>query len=183
MQNRSLNRSLIGEIATWFVVAIGMWAYSYEFDSHIPNFELGPLIWPRVVLILIGACALGLLVSSWGSIRQSVEAFGRPSSSEGEDAGPTRLVVLKLLATFALPLLYVWLLPLAGFFATTPFFLAGYMYVFGQRSPIHLIGTALSIYVGITLIFSKFLFLPLPVGVWPGFYDFGNAILILLGNN
>lgn len=182
MQTRSINRPLVGEIAIWIVIAIGMWTYSYEFDAHIPNFEPGPLIWPQVVLALIGACAIGMLVSNRGSIWHTSDGRDQPSPGAGAENGPLGLVVLKLLATFALPLLYVWLLPRAGFFATTPFFLGGYMYVFGQRQPVHLVGTTLSIYVAITVIFSKFLFLPLPVGVWPGFYDFGNAILTLLSN-
>lgn len=43
-----------------------------------------------------------------------------------------------------------------------------------------LILVPLLIYGVITVIFTRVLFLQLPIGYWPGFYDFGNWAVILL---
>jgi hypothetical protein len=38
------------------------------------------------------------------------------------------------------------------------------------------------IYGVITLLFTRVLYVGLPIGYWPGFYDFGNwAVIILRG--
>ena len=40
-----------------------------------------------------------------------------------------------------------------------------------------LIGVTLLIYILINLIFTSLLFVALPTGTWPGFYDFSNWFL------
>ena len=84
---------------------------------------------------------------------------------------------LKLAAAFGLPLLFVFLLPKTGFYLTTPFFLLAYLILLGERRPLVLIGVTLLIYVLINLIFTSLLFVALPTGTWPGFYDFSNWFL------
>jgi hypothetical protein len=54
------------------------------------------------------------------------------------------------------------------------------MYLLGERRAIHLVGTTLLIYFLCILIFTVLLYVPLPVGNWPGFYEINNAFLSLI---
>ena len=108
----------------------------------------------------------------------------RDESGEIEDAqGEARSGTdarLRILATFTLPLLYLLLLPRTGYFLTTPLFLVAYMVAFREHSLKYMLGTTALLYVGSLAIFSKLLFVPLPTGNWPGFYDFSNWLLEIL---
>lgn len=86
----------------------------------------------------------------------------------------------RILSTFGLPFVYLALLPRTGYFATTPLFLVAYMLVFRERSLKYMLATAALLYLGSLAIFSKLLFVPLPTGNWPGFYDFSNWLLKIL---
>ena len=87
---------------------------------------------------------------------------------------------LRILATFTLPFLYLFLLPRTGYFATTPLFLMAYMLAFREHSLKYMLATTVLLYAGSLAIFSKLLFVPLPTGNWPGFYDFSNWLLVIL---
>jgi hypothetical protein len=98
----------------------------------------------------------------------------------GQDLkGPA--AVLRIGGTFIWPLVYLWLLPRTGYYATTPFFIAGYMLIFGQRRWRRILAVTAGIYAALLLVFTKLLFVPLPTGNWPLFYDFSNAFLVLIG--
>ena len=43
-----------------------------------------------------------------------------------------------------------------------------------------MLATTAGLYLGSLAIFSKLLFVPLPTGNWPGFYDFSNWLLEIL---
>ena len=87
---------------------------------------------------------------------------------------------LRIVATFTLPLLYLVALPRTGYFVTTPLFLVAYMLAFRERNLKYMLATTAGLYVGSLAIFSKLLFVPLPTGNWPGFYDFSNWLLEIL---
>ena len=87
---------------------------------------------------------------------------------------------LRIVATFTLPLLYLVALPRTGYFVTTPLFLIAYMLAFRERNLKYMLATTAGLYAGSLAIFSKLLFVPLPTGNWPGFYDFSNWLLEIL---
>lgn len=172
------------ETAIWLFIAVGMWIYSYEFDRPIAHYEYGVMSWPRVVLALLAVFAIFSFVVQRRRLLATEETGGVGaadlSASTGNYTGVQTAALI--LATFALPLVYVWLLPGMGFFALTPFFIAGYMYIFRQRKLIHLTFTSFLIYAALTFIFSRLLYLPLPTGYWPGFYEFGTAVVEALNS-
>jgi len=43
-----------------------------------------------------------------------------------------------------------------------------------------LIIVPIGIHVVLTFIFTRLLYVGLPVGYWPGFYDFGNWLVVLI---
>jgi hypothetical protein len=170
------------EFAIWLTVAAGMWAYSYAFDKELSTYALGPVWWPRIIIILITLAAIGAFAADWRARRlQHASSHGASTSADTPDVMDSN-ARMRVAAALIVPLVYVWLLPLAGYFATTPIFLATYMYVLGiNRWRTILIVTAAT-YLMLLLLFSKLLYIPLPTGNWPGFYDFSNWLLILLRN-
>lgn len=167
------------ECAIWSSIAVGMWIYSFAFDREMSTFALGPVAWPRAVLVLIIVAAVGALIADWRARQHQTD----PATTGAADVAPDTMdgaARLRLLAAILLPLVYVWLLPRAGYFATTPFFLAAYMYVLGISSWRMIALTTAVTYMLLLLLFSKLLYIPLPTGIWPGFYDFSNWLLIFL---
>ncbi len=149
-----------------------------SFDEPLVVYQWGAAGWPRALILLIAVVALVQLAARLGWLGAG-RARHDPDTEVGEPGPATahRAVNLKRAATFALPLLYLVLLPRAGYYLTTPFFLAAYMLVLGERRARHLIGTTLLLYAIVLLVFTRLFFVPLPVGNWPGFYDFGHWFL------
>ena len=196
------------EAGAWLALAAGMWLYSYRFDGEFPAYLWGPVSWPRAVLVAIVVLALAQLAlrtlvahrtrpspSGGGAAGNGAAGEGgreprraeteardgaRELEDEQDEAPSDPDARLRILATFTLPLLYLFLLPRTGYFVTTPLFLVAYMVAFREHSAKYMLGTAALLYVGSLAIFSKLLFVPLPTGNWPGFYDFSNWLLEIL---
>lgn len=172
------NRGPAGlEAGVWLTLAAIAYGLTYQFDEPLEVYRFGAASWPRVLILLVAGVALCQMASRLGW-------FGRTHAPPPElsarlaDRGHTGIEThLKRVAAFALPLVYLFLLPRAGYYAVTPFFLSGYMYILGERRLRHLVGSALLIYALVLLVFTKLFFVPLPVGVWPGFYEFSNWFL------
>jgi hypothetical protein len=174
-----LRTQQIVEFAIWMTVAAGMWIYSYSFDRELSTYALGPVAWPRAVILLIAVVAIVSFLSDWRITKNQpvVGLDDEPLVTEQRMDGAARL---RLACAILLPLVYVWLLPRAGYFAATPFFIAGYMRVLGMESWRVIFTTTIVAYSLLLLLFSKLLYIPLPTGNWPGFYDFSNWLLVLL---
>ncbi|MCB1550280.1 MAG: tripartite tricarboxylate transporter TctB family protein [Hyphomicrobiaceae bacterium] len=168
----------LGELVLWLAIAAGMWGYSYWFDVKLSTFALGPVAWPRAVLLFIVAAA----IISFLMDRTSAPEAPEPAASDSTPQVTTTSSNLQLAAAMGLPLVYTALLPGAGFYATTPFFFFAYMWVLGMRRLGLMLAVTVGFYVLILLVFAKLLYLSLPTGVWPGFYDFSNWLLVRLGS-
>jgi len=165
-------QDLLAELGLWLALIGFGYALTFRFDGTLQVYRFGAAAWPRAVLtallvVAILQFALGVRarLSGRDRIQRRLEqARGRPSA--------------RLLGMFALPIVYLLLLPGAGFYLTTPLFLSGYMLLLGERRLRHLVGTSLLVYALTLLIFAKLLFVALPTGNWPGFYDFSNWLLV-----
>lgn len=170
-----------GEAAVWLGVAAFAWMLTYEFADEDMLFRWGAAIWPRTIII---ALAFGAVVQffvryrallAWKRTQQPTSA-GTSSDSSGGIAA-----MVTTAAMISVPLLYLFLLPRTGYYLTTPFFIALLIYLFGIRRPVRLIVITIAIYVVFLLIFTKILFVPMPTGYWPGFYELNNSIVEMLG--
>ncbi len=172
-------RDLYVELGIWLALVGGAFYLTFEFDQPLYVYRFGAAAWPRAIIaaLLIGALVQFLLARR--EYRRQQQAIEVPSYwSELKQAGLA--LNLRLLGMFGLPLLYVFLLPRTGYYLTTPFFLSAYMWLMGERRRVHLVGTSLLIHGLSLLIFGTLLFVPLPTGRWPGFYDFSNWLLVLI---
>lgn len=155
------------ELACWLTLAAVAYALTFTFSDAAVTYAWGAAAWPRavIVLIVIGATAQYLFEA-----RTETATRKRPEHGAGG-------VRWRVLFALALPLVYVALLPHAGFYATTPFFLAGYLLVLGERRVPVLIAVAIATYAAIVTLFSAVFYVALPTGTWPGFYDLSNTLL------
>jgi hypothetical protein len=88
--------------------------------------------------------------------------------------------ITRMGLTLALPIVYASLLNYTGYYFTTPLFLAGYLYLIGERRVKWLVIVPIAIWAVLTIVFTRFLYVGLPVGYWPGFYDFSNWLIVLI---
>lgn len=174
-------RRALLEAGVWLALGATAFGLTFQFDEPLTVYRLGAASWPRALIALVAGVALGQLASACGWFRRGRAAPGPTSAEAPAVRRPAaQRVYLKRAATFALPLAYLILLPRAGYYAVTPFFLTGYMALLGERRLRHLVGTALLIYALVLLAFARVFYVPLPTGVWPGFYDFSHWFLSLI---
>ena len=55
----------IVEAALWLLLAVFLYAYSFEFDKEIEIYKFGASAWPRAILLLISIAAIGQLAYHW----------------------------------------------------------------------------------------------------------------------
>jgi hypothetical protein len=172
-------RGLVAEMAIWLGLAATAFALTFEFAGEAGSYRWGAASWPRAIVVAIAAGAVAQFLLR---LRARARLAARPGASPEPAAAwdADLMTSLSLAAALGLPLLYVLLMPRAGFYATTPPFLAAYLYLLGERRVRFLVGVPLLIYALVMLIFSSLFYVALPTGTWPGFYDFSNWLLVLV---
>ena len=165
------------EIFIWLAVAGIAFGYSFEFDREIEGYRYGVSGWPRVVILLIALGAFGQFIQDLVKSKKS-PVYDPGYFSKFSEHGPRFIIRMGL--TMALPLAYAGLLQGMGYYFLTPFFLAGYLYVTGEHRVRMLIFVPLALYCLITFVFTRLLYVGLPTGYWPWFYDFGNWAVVLI---
>ncbi|MBW2307378.1 MAG: tripartite tricarboxylate transporter TctB family protein [Deltaproteobacteria bacterium] len=167
------------EITLWLALAITAFALTYQFNEPLPQYRFGATGWPRALISLLIIFAFFELFSRYH--KMTYQVMGK--SNKGifpEIISADLLINIKRLATFLLPLIFLLLMPRMGYYVITPFFLAGYMFLLGERRLFNLVLTTFFIYLFTLAVFTKLLFVSLPVGNWPGFYEINNLMLSLI---
>ena len=171
-------KSTISEAGIWAVITGVAFGLTFQFNEPLQQYRYGAAGWPRIVIFGIAFFALIQAIWSLFHSGRKGRIMGEVEEQTSDLPAATGTVVhLKHLATFAIPLLYLFLMPRMGFYTLTPLFIAGYMMLLGERRFVHLFGTTLLIYALTIGIFLKLLFVPLPVGNWPGFYDINSLFV------
>ena len=176
-------KPVIFEGLLWITIACVAFALTYQFDKPLMQYRYGAAGWPRALIVAIVLFAL--IQALWNTVLSSGKEIVEHSATQitdavSEDSARGVSVQLKRLATFGVPVLYLLLMPRTGFYIATPLLIAGYMALLGERRLVNLVGTTLLIYVLSLIIFTKLLFVPLPVGNWPGFYDLSSFFVSLI---
>ncbi len=165
------------EVGVWLAVAGVAYWFSFDFDREIEFYKFGASGWPRLIILFIALGAIGQFAQDL--IQSQKKALYDPGYfAQFAEHGPRFFIRMGL--TLALPMVYAALLQGMGYYFLTPFFLAGYLYLTGERRVSRLILVPLVIYAVITVIFTRFAYVGLPTGYWKGFYDFGNWLVVLL---
>ncbi|MDH3670473.1 MAG: tripartite tricarboxylate transporter TctB family protein [Gammaproteobacteria bacterium] len=170
------------EVAFWLTFAGLAYVFSFNFSRDIEMYKFGAAGWPRVIIFLIIAAALGQLIQLLLGRGVDARAVGTDTKISTVDVAGQHdtASMIRMGLTFVLPVVYASLLNYTGYYFTTPFFLAGYLYLIGERRAKWLVVVPCVIWVVLTILFTRFLYVGLPVGYWPGFYDFSNWLIVLI---
>lgn len=118
---------------------------------------LGPEYWPQFVLVSLMALCVGLAVST---IRTALKAEILKAPTINFSADNVRFV-----AAVALIASYLGLLPAVGFLVLTPVLMIAFMVLLGERSKVWIFSIPFVLTVGIVLVFTKIMYVPLPRGM------------------
>lgn len=83
-------------------------------------------------------------------------------------------------AVLALPVLFAAMLQDIGFYALTPVFMFGIMFLMGERRYHWMLAVICVLYFLLMMLFVKILYVGLPTGYVRPFYDFGTWVVTLL---
>ena len=179
MAARPAASRILGEFGIWAGLAAIAYALSFEFAGEPGTYLWGAASWPRGIALLMVIGAIVQAAMRWRTeIAPSFANTGLAAEVRTAGVASETANRLAMFANFALPLLYVLLLPRTGFYVTTPLFLAAYLALLGERRTKVLILAPLVIFVLINLVFTKLFYVALPTGNWPGFYDVSNWFLV-----
>ena len=162
--------SLLLEFLWWFGAGLVAFLLTFTFDDPIALYRYGANLWPAIIAVLLMACI----------VLHSVYTFFF-SHAGGEDPDTEEHTPLrKMWPIFAVPAIYVFLLPYVGFYVGTLLFLPLYTYVIQRERFLKVLGICVSVVCLLLIIFTKFLFVPFPVGTIPLFYNINSEIVKLL---
>jgi hypothetical protein len=180
MAARSAASRILGEFGIWAGLAGVAYGLSFEFANEPGTYLWGAASWPRGIALLMVIGAIVQAAMRWYAEIAAPQASTGIAAVEVRTAGIESETAnrLAMFANFALPLLYVFLLPRTGFYVTTPLFLTAYLALLGERRAKVLILAPLVIFVLVNLVFTRLFYVALPTGNWPGFYDASNWFLV-----
>ena len=140
-----------------FVTALYLLFEIRVFDSGDVYGELGPAYWPKFVLVsILVLSALLAFFSVRGVLKGLIPAAQKINLTVAN---------LRFAAAVALIAGYLILLPYVGFLVLTPFQMIAFMYLLGERSKVWIFSIPFVLTVGIVLLFTKVMYVPLPRGV------------------
>jgi hypothetical protein len=169
-----LSRSQMIEAGFWLGFSVLAYAFSFDFDREIEIYRFGASGWPRAVILLIALAAIAQIVQA---LRD-----GAKGAAQMAEAVPQRRLEdnLRIAAVLGLPVLYAALLDVSGFYFTTPIFIVAYLWLNGERRLAWLIAVPLLLYAFLLTVFTRLLYIGLPIGYVRPFYDFSNWLLVLI---
>jgi hypothetical protein len=151
-------KPLIGPLLI-FIAAIYFYVLAGSMDENPIPGQVGPIFWPRAILILLMAsCVLKAL--------ESYLAFGKGIADIGGESAPPDISVSKLIAMIILVLAVVPGMEILGFALANFIFLILFIRIAGMRKLPSLIVTSLLGTIFLLYLFGKVVYLPLPKGDW-----------------
>jgi len=136
------------------VLAVVMYAFTFQFPEHTLAFS--PKKFPRFVSICLFLLS-ALLV--WQGIGEQRKAAPPPGKS---GAGVERAFLMRLGIAILISYAYTRFLPLTGYVAATPFFIAGIMILFKERNWVKIAATSVITTGALYILFRIIFKVPLP---------------------
>jgi len=117
--------------------------------------QIGPDFWPHIVLLCLGVLSAVVFIMDLVKKEAGDDSIDLPDKE-----GRNRLVIGG-----AVILLYIALLAYVGFAVLTPFFMAGFMVILGERRKWFIALTAVLFTALVVVIFSGFFYIAIPRGM------------------
>lgn len=164
--DKALFRSIV-PYAVGLVIAAALYLYAGTFDYAPRPGQLGPDVWPRLAILLMGGSCLfeisRRLIIGNQDATGFMEAFDRePEIEETQPVYPRLLI-----GGIVLMGIYAVLVPVLGFILGTFLFLAAFMYVGGYREHRAIWGTSAVVRILCGILFLRIAYVSLPRGIPP----------------
>jgi len=148
-------------------IAVALYIYAGTVEYTPRGHELGPEVWPRLAILLMGAsCAWELsrrVIAGNRDATGFIEVFDRePHAEEAESVYPRLLI-----GGIVLMGIYAALVPVLGFILGTFLFLAAFMYVGRYRDHGAIWGASAAVTVLCGILFLRIAYVSLPRGIEP----------------
>ena len=164
--DKALFRSIV-PYAVGLAIAAALYLYAGTFDYAPRPGQLGPDVWPRLAILLMGGSCLfeisRRLIIGNQDATGFMEAFDREPDVEEKQPVYPRL----LIGGIVLMGIYAVLVPLLGFILGTFLFLAAFMYVGGYRAHRGIWGTSAVVTISCGILFLRIAYVSLPRGIPP----------------
>ena len=119
--------------------------------------KLGPGFWPRLILVSMMALSAGLAYNTIRDVlKGKIPEFDKIKFSSAN---------LRFIAAVTLIAVYLGLLPVIGFLVSTPVMMIAFMYLLGEKSKTWIFSVPFVLTLGIVLVFTKLMYVPLPRGM------------------
>jgi putative tricarboxylic transport membrane protein len=164
--DKALFRSIV-PYAVGLVIATALYIYAGTFIYSARPGQLGPDVWPRLAILLMGAsCVFEIsrrLIAGNQDATGFLEAFDRePDVEEKQPTYPHMLI-----GGIVLMGIYAVLVPVLGFILGTFLFLAAFMYVGGYRAHGAIWGASAAVTIFCGILFLRIAYVSLPRGIEP----------------
>lgn len=164
--DKTLFRSIV-PYALGLAIAVALFIYAGTFLYSPRPGQLGPDVWPRLAILLMGAsCVYEIsrrLIAGNQDATGFLEAFDREPDVEDKEPVYPRLLV----GGIVLMGIYAVLVPMLGFIVGTFVFLAAFMYVGGYRAHGAIWGTSAAVTLFCGILFLRIAYVSLPRGIPP----------------
>jgi putative tricarboxylic transport membrane protein len=164
--DKTLFRSIV-PYALGLAIAVALFIYAGTFLYSPRPGQLGPDVWPRLAIVLMGASCIyeisRRLIAGNQDAAGFLEAFDREPDVEDKEPVYPRLLV----GGIVLMGIYAVLVPVLGFILGTFVFLAAFMYVGGYRAHGAIWGTSAAVTLFCGILFLRIAYVSLPRGIPP----------------
>lgn len=174
-----LERKHLIEVGIWLLFAALAYYFSIRFEKSIEIYAFGATGWPRAVILVIVLSALAQLYWQWKT-GDDLEKEKISNVTDDDDQVRDNVYYARLFSILLLPVVYAYIMDWVGFYASTPFFIAGVILLMGERRWKWILGVTAAIWVVIVFVFTVLLYTGLPTGNISPFYDFSNWLLVIL---
>jgi len=164
--DKTLFRSIV-PYALGLAIAVALFIYAGTFLYSPRPGQLGPDVWPRLAIVLMGASCIyeisRRLIAGNQDAAGFLEAFDREPDVEDKEPVYPRLLV----GGIVLMGIYAVLVPVLGCILGTFVFLAAFMYVGGYRAHGAIWGTSAAVTLFCGILFLRIAYVSLPRGIPP----------------
>ena len=170
MDNRSARGGsplrLLAETGLLAAVGAAVLIDSRGYPPSLAEGAPGPAFFPRLLAVVLIACAAWLAIRAWRGARNAGSGSGSAGGSGGESGagagGRIRRLGLWIAVAWIAAFLLVW--PRLGTVLSVPLLVVGLMWLTGERSWRTLVSVPLAFAGFIYLVFMVLLGVPLPTG-------------------
>jgi hypothetical protein len=157
----------IGPYIVGLAISLALYIYAGTFEYTVRGNSLGPEVWPRLAILLMGVSCLYELTRRLLIANKDATGFLEAFEREQEQEEPQPVHPWLVIGGIVLMAAYAVLVPYLGFIFGTFLFLAVFMYVGGYRAHGVIWGASFLVTLFCGVLFLRIAYVSLPRGIEP----------------